>query len=314
MNKKGQALGVVAVILLGILVLGVIGGGVWYFSQNGSTQSVAQSASVEKEVTGNCETVPYITVTARDKINLGTAVTSLTLDYAVNGEYKGTLTSGSSGTTFQYGDIVDILVAKADYLNTVVEGVEIKCGDNPVIVDLYATDDGTLKVYDEDGTAVTDSSAGGAANQSSSATTIQQEVKITSKSDQSLGDLVIIVEAQNTSQVDDITMSDGDHTTVSSINVPDFHTVESTSTGSIVKAFFINANDYLKDGKADTYTLSIEPESGETIDNNAMYLTVYTQEYFKDVDGSFVYAIEDSEGTNKYEDDFDYDWNIGGID
>ncbi len=310
-DKKGQALGITVAVLLIVVLLGGIGGGVYWFTTQGTTQAVTEVAEAELSVTGDCETVPYITVTARDAINLGTPVTIGTIDYAKNGVFQGVMTSGSSGTKFQFGDKVELLINTSNYLNTVIEDIEVKCGDNAVLVDLFGTDDGTIKIFDEDGTVVTDNAAGGANNQSSSATTIQQEIKITSKSDQSLGDMVIIVEASNTTQVDKILLSDGARTTVSGISVPEFHTQESSGTGSIVKAFFIDSSDYLQDGKSDTYTLSIEPESGQTIGvNTAIYVTAYTQQHFRDIDGSFVYEIENSDGSDMSEDNFDYDYLI----
>ncbi|MAG47078.1 hypothetical protein CL617_00600 [archaeon] len=279
----------------------------------GVRQSQLPEADLElKAATGDCNTVPYITVSAKDAINPGTAVTSLTLTHTANGVPSGTLTSGSSGTNFAPGDSVDLLVGKTNYLDVVVSDINIKCGNNAVNVDLYATDDGTLKIFNEDGNAVTDA-VDGAVNQSNSATTINMEVKLTSVSDQSLGDMIIIVEAKNTTEIDDILMSDGSHTSVASISVPDFYTLESGATGAITKAFEVNgANNYLSDGKSDTYTLSIDPESGITIGalTNPVYVSVYTKQWFVDVDGSFVYGYENTDGTTKYEDTFDYDFNI----
>ena len=301
MRKSSPLLIVAAIVVIGLLAIVAWG------------QLQTESPSEIKAITGDCDTEPYVTVSARDAVNPGTAVTSLTLTYALNDKYIGTLTSGSSGADYAYGDSLDILVSKSNYLDILVEDFVVDCGNNPLVVDLYATDDGTLKVFNDVGNVVNDElNAGGTANQSASATTITQEVKLTSVSDQNLGDLLVVVEAHNTTQVDDILLSDGSHTSVSSIGLPDFHTAESATTGSIMKAFIITANNYLSDGKSDTYTLSIKPESGQTIGTTDMNmsLTMYTQQWFSDIDGSFVYGYENSDGTDKTEDTFDYDWQI----
>lgn len=281
--------------LLGLGVLGIfVLGGYWTIRQS----------SVQQPTTASCEVEPYIDLTTNDAINTGTAVSSVTLTYRKNGDFVGTFTSGSSGTKFALGDVIEILMDKANFISKVSAPVKIdRCGSNPHTEFLYATDTATIQIKNSVGDVVTDSATGGATNQSASATNIDNEFKITGNSDQSSGDLVCVFEATNTTEVDDIILSGA-----SKVDVPEFYTLNNAN--SIAKAYAVKE---LIDGDSRVYNLRFTPESGQTMGaggGTAVYTTCYSEQAYKDVDGTFKVGVEDTDATTKYEDTFDYDFLI----
>lgn len=279
--KWALAIGLLVVIMIGAFVV--------------IPMVAVEEPEEELLITGDCETAPSISATIMDAVNLGTAVSPTNNYTLVDGIYFS-----STPSTLAFGDDVEIIYSKTNYLDTKVSLSNLKCGVNYLSHVIYATDDSTIKVFNDDGNVVTDNVAGGATNQSTSATNINQEVKFVANADESSGDLVVVLEATNTTQVDDLILSGA-----TPIDVPEFYTV--AGAGSIAKAFEIPA---LIDGASQTYNLIIQPESGATIDECGIYLTAYSKQYFVDTDGSFVYGVENADGTTKYEDDFDYDWMI----
>ena len=287
-NKFMQYL--VVAVVLGLIV----SGGFFLASRN---TAVTQATS--------CDIEPYIDLSVNDAVNQGTAISSLTLNYALieDGveQFKGSFTSGSSGTKFNVGDKVKLIVEKANYIAFVSDEIEIEsCGKNSESLLMYATDDSTLQIKNSVGNVVTDASTGGATNQSSASTNIDMEWKITGNSDKSSGNLLCVFEASNTTVVDDIVLSGAGE-----VDVPEFYTVAGAS--AIAKAYDVDA---LVDGDSRTYNLRFVPESGKTIADVNVLTTCYSEQAFKDTDGSFVVGVEDTDGTNKYEDDFDYDFYI----
>ena len=286
-------------VILVVGVLALMTFGIYYFVTS-QTELGGNQHLNSLQVTGDCQTEPYIDPSVIDGVNKGTSVTSLTYYVIRNGQYIGTQTLGSSGKNFAIGDKVDIIVSKANYLD-VKKSIEItRCGANDLPVEMYATDTSTIKIFNDNGNVVTDNVAGGTTNQSASSTPINMEVKFTANADESSGDMVYVVEATNTTQVDDLILSGA-----TSVSVPDFYTV--AGSGSIAKAYEVPA---LIDGNSQTYNLIIQPESGQTIDGTGVYTTAYTKQWFADTDGTFVYGVENADGTTEYEDNFDYDFII----
>ena len=286
MNKNGKmnpvwilVIGIVALFALGVIKL-----------PQGST------AGTEPLPDGSCELAPTLVNVTLNGVNPGSAVTGTSFPIRVNGVYQGTIIPSS----FAYGDSGELIVVAADYIDTKVLFGPLGCGKNTVTVKLYATDDSSIKVFNDVGTVVTDDILGGTTNQSASSTVIDQEIKFIANSDQSSGDLVCVIEATNTAEVSTMVISG-----VTKVNVPKFYTV--AGAGSVAEAYEIPA---LIDGASKIYNLKITPESGQTIDDTAIYFTCYSKEAFVQPDGTFSYGIEDSDGTAQYEDEFDYDWLI----
>lgn len=302
MNKKGQTW--IAMVIAIALVAIVAMGGFYLFVAKPNT--VVQNA-----VASSCENEPYLTVTTVDKLNSGTSVSSTTLSYILDegsptlgGNAPGpskTLTSGSSGTKFNVGDSGKVLVAKANYINDIFDFEITSCGNNDLSTELYATDAPTLVVFNSAGVQVTDASAGGATNQSTFSTSKSMKLEITSSADGSTGVPTIVLDAKNKTQVDKIELVGG-----TSASYPKkAHTISGTNsvTGTYTIAPIIDSTK--------TYSIRITPASGETVDGTAVNVELYTGEDIVDVDGSFKEnAIEDEDGTAKYEDNSDYDYLI----
>jgi len=306
-NNKRGAVGIGSIVIILLVAAALFTGGFYIVKQT----TVPETALEEIEVTGDCETAPTLRFSILDAVNPGTAVVTTGNRTIVNGELYG---PASIPSVLAFNDVGTTLYGLGSYLNTTVDWGPLKCGVNPISAQIYATDDGTLKIFNDDGLVLHDTTAAPAStrNQTNSATTIQNEVRITSVSDQSLGDLICVVEAHNTTQVDDMLLSDGAHTTVEKIPNTDYHAAESVNVGSLIKTFKITAGDYFTDGKTDSYTLSTEPESGQTMGTTDlnMSFTCYTLQWYVDVDGTFKYGMEDVDGGAEFEDDFDYDWGV----
>lgn len=293
---KGQALGIIMVLA----VVVIAGGLIWAGVSNGWFSGTNEQAIQDRVLSsGDCETAPSITVAAVNKINKGTTVTTAD-NCSVNGVYVGGIP-----TNLQKGDKVGLMVGAADYINTIVPEFLVGCGQNTVPVELYATSTNTFRIFNTNNQLLTDAATATITNQSSSAAPISLTVYIDSTSDESTGDLVVVVESTNTTEVDDIVLSGLGGAKKTS--VPEFYT--QNSAGSIVKAFDV---PQVLDGASVTGTLTLSPESGQTIGSgdNVVYVTAYSKEAYVDTDGLFKVGVEDSDGTTVYEDTWDYDFVI----
>jgi len=292
MNKKGQA---VAIWIIAVVV--ILAGGFFLVSQTALGGSDAIPTSED------CEIDTTLRLNVVDAINKGTAVTAGGV-VKVNGGINKAYVSGT--TTFSPGDEVELLVNASNFVSTIANTGPLKCGVNELDVELYATDDAAFTIFNSEGDAVTNNIVGGAINQTTSSSTINMEVRVEGVSDQSSGDLVIIIEATNTSEVDDMILSGEGATKVS---VPEFYTINGAA--SIVRAYEVPA---VVDGVARSYTLAVSPESGETIGLapvTAVYVTAYSKQAYVDVDGTYKVGIENADGTSQAEDDWDYDFAFG---
>lgn len=300
MNNKGKMSPLI--VVFAVLLLVGIG---WLIY--GQTQQSQQSTAIEQQslkATGDCENAPTLTTSLLNAVNPGTEVAGATFYANVNGEYIGTVTNN---TEYNYGDKVQILASVSNYIDEIINPFTVKCGINRQTEDLYATDTNTFRIFNTNGNLLTDSATGGATNQTASASPISLDVKIDSKTDQSSGDLVIVIESDNTTEVDDMVLSGNGAVKV---DVPEFYSV--AGAGSIARAYGVPA---LIDGETKSYTLTINPESGQTIGggglDNAIYVTAYSKQAFVDVDGSFKVGVENEDGTTKYEDTWDFDLVVG---
>ncbi len=304
MNSRGQmSPGVMLLVVLGVVALiGVIvvSTGVLQTQAPGTTQELA-----DKEL-ADCENAPTLTINARNSNNIGTAATGVTYNYSRNGEFVGSLVSGT--TELLRGSEVVPIAEAANFIAVVMDPVTITCGDNPQSVDLYATSTNTFRLFNSDNDLVTDSESTSAAgtNQSSSAASITMDLRIDSTTDESTGDLIIVIEHDNTTEVDQIKLSGFGG--VTDATTPDFYAPN--AAGSIVEAFNVPA---VKDGDSVQGTLVFTPETGETIGaaQGIVFITAYSKQAFVDTNGDFVVGVEDTDGTIKYEDTWDFDFRLG---
>jgi len=287
MNKNGKSnMSWLWIVIIGVVALFALG----YIKLPAGSSGITPSAD------GSCQLAPTVSSVVVDGINTGTSVSPSSTYTRVNGIYRGS----SMPSTLAYGDEGEAIFSAPNYIDQKYSFGPLGCGVNVLNGKLYATDASTIKVFNDIGDVVIDNIAGGATNQSASSTVIDQEVKIIANADQTSGDLVCVIEATNTSQVDRMILSGA-----TKVSVPEFYSV--AGAGSVAEAYEIPA---LVDGASKTYNLKISPESGQTIDGTGIYFTCYSKQWFVDTDGTFVYGIENNDGATEYEDTFDYDWMI----
>lgn len=296
MNTKGKMAPLVTVlIVLAILVLVV---GAFFVLKNAAFISPEPGAGGSPT---DCNIAPSLSFSVFNELSKGTAVTAFRTA-TLNGVLQ---VPGVVPTSFQYGDEVQVLYNASDYIDVVGPKHSMTCGVNTIARGIYATDDATLRVFNTDGNRITDLVLDNCilapgTNQSSSAASISLKTEIQSAPLQTTGDLVLIVEVANSTQVgyDGITVSgtgvtDGDKLSTYTQNV----------TASSVRAFNLPAS---VNGALTTYYVNLAPKTGITMGGNTVgvevYFTLYSKQDYYDTDGSFKFGIENSQGTVKYED------------
>lgn len=307
-NKKGQ--GALATTLIVLAVLAVIGGIIWATGALNIQQPGGDQDGVQ--VPSSCDTEPYLNPSVVDGQNTGTTLTDVNYTAIVNpesvngnnvegGTFIGDITTGSSGETFSAGDTVALLAQKSGYINE-VETVEITdCGSNRVSFQLDQTSAPEVTIRNEDGDRTTDTSntsTDGTVIENSS-TSISVDVDFQSSGEESTSELVYVIEAANSSQVDGVNLA-----SAGSESTPEVYSGQALN--SRTSTFAISE---LVDGASETYTLTLEPASGETIGdpNMAVYSTGYAKQWFADTDGSFTYGIENDDDNAEYEYSFTRD-------
>lgn len=295
MSGAGIALAVIAVAAI-VLVLGQMG----YLEQfQSGTGGVTNSPSTCSDSTAT------LSFPAVDFYNQGTSVTSDPTVRKTTSSGTTSYVNGTSSTSFGVGDKLQVLYKGGDYIDATGEEFEVSCGlTSAPEQKLFATNTNTFRVFNTNNQLLTDAAAGGATNQSSSAAPISLELKIDSRTDQSTGDLVIVIESTNTTSTRSLTLSGPGAVKVS---LPTFYT--GNAALSVSEAYEVPA---VVDGNTATYTLQIEPESGQTVGagDDSIYVTAYSKQAFRDADGSFKVGIENSQGVIQYEDTWDFDFMI----
>ena len=272
---------VIALIIGTIFAIGI------YQSQTGTEKIIEATA-------GDCSIAPTIDVRAANKVKPGTSVTAVP-NAIVNGDYYGPF---SSSTTFADGDEVEIMLNTSNYIGTILPTTKLKCGANTVTAKVYATDAFTLTLFNTDNNKLTDDVAlvdASGTNQSTSSTTINIDVEITATADDSTGDLVCVVDANNSAYVGDLAWEGSS----GAANIPSFYQV--LSTKSKVEAFEIPA---ITSGvnSPQAYTIMLEPVSGQTIQEIGVNVSCYSKQYHVETVGNFAYGVENNDNTAKWED------------
>lgn len=298
-DKKANTTSIVVVFsLVAILSLSVFG----MYKAGLFTQAVGQGQETTKE---KCDIATTLTFNGIDKINKGTAVTLGHQNISLNGGPGIPIPTALSS-----GDKISALVGDVNYIDALIPEFILECGANTITAEVYATDDASFRIFNNDGNKVTDNtcSGSGAVNQTESSSSISMQVCIDGKSDQSSGDLVITFEATNTTEVKDFTLSGFDG--VTKVNVPEYYSM--AGANSVAKSFRVSQ---LIDGRAQCGTLVIDPESTKTIglepSGTTIYVTADSEEADIDVNGKFIVGVANSDGTATYEDTWDYDFCIG---
>lgn len=297
LNKKGKVKGKAMAWVLGIGIVAIIGLLLWFggvFSQAGlPAPSSGGSSGLD------CNTAPTVSTSIVNGLSKGSTVTA-TSRARVNGQYTGSVPS-----TLKEGDEVELLLNASNYIDIIVPTFKLKCGANNVNAEMFGTDAFTVVIKD-DATTLTDSASGGANNATAvpNGGTKTVRVLITGIDKENSGDLVYVVELGNNANVSSIDLTDNLGNPMTKVATPRFYT--QTLTSPKVQAFKIPA---FSNAIEKEYKLSYSAESGKDI-AGAVYTTFYSSQAYVDTDGSFKVGIEDSDGTTKYEDTYDYDFSI----
>lgn len=296
-NKAGKTAPLVTVLIVfAILAILVIG------------YSVVKNAALDKPEKGaggsttDCNIAPSLSFSVFNELQKGSQVATVET-VILNGVLQ---TPGAVPTSFQYGDKVSVLYNASNYID--VEGPEhtMTCGVNTLNQGIYASDDPAVRIFNTDGNRMTDQELDNCVispgtNQTSSASSISMKLEIQSAPLQSSGDLIVVVEVDNSTEVgfSDITLSG---TGVKNAEVPSFYTVNATN--SVTRAFWVPAT---VNGVLNTYYINLAPKTGQTIGASGsagteVYVTLYSEQDFYDTDGTFKTGIENADGTTKYED------------
>lgn len=295
-NKSGKASPIIGISIFLVIVLL---GGLLYL---GVTQSVGGGED-DKDPTQCAVSTTYSLSTIND-LSKGTSV-SPSINAKINGGATQVITSS---TNLNPGDTLELMINASNYIDKTLDDVTLICGVNSDTAEMYATSTNTFRIFNTNQVIVTDNILGGATNQSASANPINMQLFIDSTTKESTGDLIIVVESTNTTEINSITLSGNGAVPT---DVPELYSPN--SGGSIYKAFEV---PQLLDGISNSYTLTFEPESGITMGTGAnnVYVTAYSKQAFIDTDGSYqVGGVEDDDGTTKYEDTWDYDFSIGNV-
>lgn len=295
-NKKGSgAIWLIGIALILILALGS-------FAVFGNTSATA--VGKDNVNIGNCaDSTGILTVTAYNKLNPSTAVSSPTITAGINGGVLATtVTSGT--TTFPVGAEVEILVSKADYLDQSYKFV-MPCGGKVLEAPMsYATSDNpSIRVKNDDGDYVTDAIAGGTVNQTvlSAGETLKMDIEFSGTSLESSGEGIYIIEfpASSSANITKVELSGA-----TLVGKPTIHSTN--NAGSYVVAFEVPA---VEGSQKAVRTLTVTLGSTKTL-AGGVYTDWYTKQEFVNTDGKIAYGVEDSEGTSKFENSLDFDFLI----
>jgi len=322
-NKKG--IGVLGVFLIvfsmvvlvvgGLALGGVLGGKQTTVDDNGEPIEVEERTCPSDQ--------PTVDVIATDPLS-GGAVT-IGADGIVNQVKKdgifsqdandpssafiGPVTFGASGTEFEKGDDVVLLIGGANYINKTVEIKNLKCGVNRVSADIYATDSGALDLLDDTLNKVTDDAIGGATNITSASGSLSFIVDLRGVTDQYTGDLLVTLEGNDT-QIDTFEVS-GNNIIDAEFGEGTTYTLFSAEgTSPTVKMAFVVGGLLSGRNINEKYTVTLNPEAGKTIGagtlTSKIYANVYSAQACVDiVDGKSVFrerCWEDTRGTLMAED------------
>lgn len=281
--------------ILAILVLLV--GAVWYFDlMPSTTQSITNV--VPKD---GCQIAPSVNVLSTDSLVSGTTP-SLSANYSIyDGSYVGSIPSSPSA-----GKSLDVLATATNYLNAESKINALGCSGNDLKFAFTPYAAPTYTILDANYNTLTDAIGGGAFNETASANQITDTIKISGTPLKSTGDMLIVIEYTNKTEVASSGISIAG---ASAVDTPTWYTVSAVT--SSVRAFEVPA---IVNGGSKTYDLTLTPESGQTMATAGVYTTIYTLEpvVLDTNKGKFLTekTWQDSLGASKVKGTVDYDFYI----
>lgn len=308
-GKQGMGTGTKAflIVLAVIVTLSLVTTSVYQLTGGFGRGTADEEQKKDTELSvGDCSTAPTINIDILDKFNKGTTVTA-DWDIIKNNAYVG---NKSSSDTFAKGDVIKPLISATNYLDIVLEEKTLSCGINNWEAELAGTDVATVKVFDDENVLLTDSATQGASFADTFSTPVTYKIQYTTSTDDAIDKVTCVFESDNTTQVDDMSLSSASSDIkVSRTDKPELHSSESSTNTELIKSFEIS--DLADDGGVSILYLTVTPETGQSVNATAFYMTCYNEQAFVDVSGQFVDSgVEDSDGTAKYEDTYDYDWYV----
>ena len=294
-NKNGKmgagtiAVSIILIALLSLAVFGIYG------------QNIAGGSDTDAESCG--DSTATITYTAKNEYSRSSSVSGLSV-YGKIGD--GAIQNLSAVTSLPVGAVIsDIFYSAGDYIDAKAPSFTVACGQTtaPIVNMKPTSDPSTYLIKNDAGTTLTDTATGGASNGTSTAGTLELELRIGATTDVTTGNLYIVMEYDNSTEVDEISLSG---TGVDSLGnaVPESYTKEASN--SVIRSFKIAE---IEDGATGSFTIKLTPESGQTIGGSeqALRTTIYSEQAFEQPDGTVGVGVEDSDGSDKSEDSSDYD-------
>ena len=295
MNKQGKV-GAGIMALMVILVIGLLAVGYVAVSQN-----IGGGADTDAESCG--DSTATITYTAKNEYSRSSSVSALSVYGKIN---DGAIQNLSAVSSLPVGAVIsDIFYSATDYIDAKAPSFTVACGQTtaPIVNMKPTSDPSTYLIKNDAGTTLTNTATGGASNGTSTAGTLELELRIGATTDVTTGNLYIVMEYDNSTEVDEISLSG---TGVDSLGnaVPESYTKEASN--SVIRSFKIAE---IEDGATGSFTIKLTPESGQTIGGSgqALRTTIYSEQAFEQPDGTVGVGVEDSDGSDKSEDSSDYD-------
>jgi len=294
-NKNGKmgagtiAVSIILIALLSLAVFGIYG------------QNIAGGSDTDAESCG--DSTATITYTAKNEYSRSSSVSGLSV-YGKIGD--GAIQNLSAVTSLPVGAVIsDIFYSATNYIDAKAPSFTVACGQTtaPIVNMKPTSDPSTYLIKNDAGTTLSDSATGGTSNGTSTAGTLELELRIGATTDVTTGNLYVVMEYDNSTEVDEISLSG---TGVDSLGnaVPESYTKEASN--SVIRSFKIAE---IEDGATGSFTIKLTPESGQTIGGSeqALRTTIYSEQAFEQPDGTVGVGVEDSDGSDKSEDSSDYD-------
>lgn len=235
-NGKTSKAWIWAIVLVVVFVLG-------YFAFSQKVVSVPGGSS-----DAGCRIAPSVNLLAKNTLVTGTTP-SVSANYSIYaGSYVGSIPSSPAK-----GKSLDVLATATNYLNTENKINSLNCDSNDLTLDFVPYSAPTMSIYDSNFNTL----ATATKNESSSANTITDTLKLSGTPLKSTGAMLVTVEYGNKTQA---TSSDISLSGATRVSNPTWYTPSSTT--SAIASFTVPA---IVDGGSKTYDLSIKPESGQTL-------------------------------------------------
>lgn len=290
-----------AFLLFGLIFSGKLGGTA--STANPATAAVVTSPSGALVA---CPTAPTMAVVGTDALVASTTATPTTINYIVNGVYKGT-----SAPAVIQGNAWTVVADLSGYLAAPFS-TNVGCGANEIATKLYAYANATVTVKDDTVTSSNTLTNGGGANNATAAAAggvRNFPVIFQGTSQKSTGKLLWVVEtpASTSANVSSISASING-VVLSPVAIP--NGIAAANAASVRTAFEVPA---ILGAASVNGNLQIQNAASKQV-FGVVKQTFYAEQFFVDADGKVQEGAYDTSvnGNNaaKYQDSFTYDISI----